>query len=272
MKRVLGAGLLVGAVVLGACSDDGGDGDATTAPTTATSTAVATSAATEAAGTATTAPSGSAGLDSEFGDGGIIAAPLSDSENDRFQATVIDGDGNIFAAGWVTVSGDNQMALAKFSPDGAPDAEFGTDGVATVNVASGGATAEMARALAVQSDGSIVIGGPVEHDTTATGDAARDTDFAVVRFDATGQLDPEFGSEGIAQFDVGEGRATSETAFVGDTSWGLGSLNGDAIVVFGSTLSQAGGDRIDSDFFLAGVTAAGETRMSTGITMSSRFE
>ena len=179
-------------------------------------------------------------------------------------ATVIDGDGNIFAAGWVTVSGDNQMALAKFSPDGAPDAEFGTDGVATVNVASGGATAEMARALAVQSDGSIVIGGPVEHDTTATGDAARDTDFAVVRFDATGQLDPEFGSEGIAQFDVGEGRATSETAFVGDTSWGLGSLNGDAIVVFGSTMSQAGGDRIDSDFFLAGVTAAGELDTAFG--------
>src|SRR5690606_5353914 len=113
-------------------------------------------------------------------------------------------------------------------------------------------------AVAIQSSGNIIIGGPIEQDTSAGGDAARDTDFAVVRFDPTGAVDMTFGEEGIARFDLGPGKAVSETSFVGDTSWGLGSLPGDSIVVFGSTLSQGGADRTDADFFLAGLTSEGQ--------------
>ena len=139
------------------------------------------------------------GLDTTFGSGGILKSAISATENDRFLSATSDADGNIFAVGWVQVSGDNQMALAKFTPDGAPDASFGTNGVATVNVASGGKAAELGRAVDIQSDGKIIIGGPVEHDTTATGDAARDTDFAVVRFDADGKLDPDVRRRGHRQ-------------------------------------------------------------------------
>ncbi|MEO8341833.1 MAG: hypothetical protein ABI604_19385 [Nitrospirota bacterium] len=62
-------------------------------------------------------------------------------------------------------------------------------GIATVNVAVGGTTAELARGVVVQSGGKIVLAGPIEHDPTASGDAACDTDIGVVRFDTTGQLD-----------------------------------------------------------------------------------
>jgi uncharacterized delta-60 repeat protein len=246
MKRITGSVLLC-AFVLGACNS-GAAPSAARPSATATTAASAAPSATPAAG----------GLDATFGTGGILTTALSATENDRFLSATSDAAGNIFAVGWALVSGDSQMVVAKFSPDGTPDASFGTKGVAMVNVASGGKAAEVGRAVDVQSDGKIIVGGPVEHDTTATGDAARDTDVAVVRFNADGTLDASFGLEGIARVDVGEGKATSETAFTGDTSWGLGSIEGDRVVVFGTTLTKAGGDRTDSDFFLAGLTAAGE--------------
>jgi uncharacterized delta-60 repeat protein len=199
-----------------------------------------------------------AGLDATFGTGGIKTTAVSDTAHDRFLSATSDAEGNIYAVGWAQTSGDSQMVLAKFKPDGTPDDAFGSKGVATVNVASGGKAAEQGRAVDVQSDGKVIIGGPVEHDPTATGDAARDTDFAVVRFNADGTLDAGFGTGGIAQIDVGPGKAISEDSFVGDTSWGLGAIEGNRTVVFGSTLSKAGGSRTDPDFVLAGLTADGK--------------
>ena len=92
---------------------------------------------------------------------------------------------------------------------------FGTGGVATVNVAVGGKTAEVARAVAVQADGKVVIAGPVEHDPAAAGDAAKDTDIAVARFDDKGKLDTAFGDQGVARIDFGTGKAVSDTSLRG---------------------------------------------------------
>ncbi|MGD9892325.1 MAG: hypothetical protein AB7R89_19615 [Dehalococcoidia bacterium] len=182
---------------------------------------------------------------------------MSTNEHDRFMAVAFGPDGALYAAGFVSQGGDHAMALAKFNVDGTPAKDFGKDGVAAVNVAAGGKSAELARAVVVQPSGKIVIAGPIEHDTAATGDAAKDTDIAVLRFDNQGKLDSSFGREGIARIDLGTGVATSATAFVGDTSWGLGALPGDKLVVFGSALTTAGGDRTDTDFVLTGLTAAG---------------
>jgi uncharacterized delta-60 repeat protein len=237
MRRTTGSALLIGVLALAGC---------------------------DAANQATPSASAPAGFDTTFGTGGILTNALSDTENDRFLSATSDADGNVYAVGWAQVSGDSQMALAKFKSDGSRDTAFGSNGVALVNVASGGKAAEQGRAVGVQSDGKIIIGGPVEHDTTATGDAARDTDFAVVRFNADGTLDTGFGSGGIARIDVGPGKATSEDSFVGDSSWGLGSIEGDRIVAFGSTLSKAGSSRTDPDFVLAGLTADGKLDAAFG--------
>ena len=61
-------------------------------------------------------------------------------------------------------------------------------------------------------------------------------DAALARFDATGKLDTTFGTNGIAKIDFGAGRATSATAFVGDTMWGMDSLPGDKIAFRDQTL------------------------------------
>jgi uncharacterized delta-60 repeat protein len=110
--------------------------------------------------------------------------------------------------------------------------------------------------VVVQSTGKIVLAGPVEHDPAATGDAAKDTDIAVVRFDATGKLDPAFGKDGVARIDLGTGKAISATAFVGDNPWGLGNLAGDKLVVFATKLAD-GTNRTDADYVVVGLTNTG---------------
>jgi uncharacterized delta-60 repeat protein len=72
----------------------------------------------------------------------------------------------------------------------------------------------------------------------------------------TGKLDPTFGTSGVAKIDLGPGRVTTGTTFVGDNAWGLGSLADDRIVVFGSKLADGSG-RTDSDYAVIGLTSAG---------------
>jgi uncharacterized delta-60 repeat protein len=120
-------------------------------------------------------------------------------------------------------------------------------------VAVGGKTVEVARAVAVQPDGKIVISGPVEKDPKATGAAAKDTDIAVVRFDATGKPDPAFGKGGTARIDIGAGKAVGES-YVADNSWGMAALSGGRVVVFGSSPAA---DRDDADYAIVGMTGAG---------------
>jgi uncharacterized delta-60 repeat protein len=177
-------------------------------------------------------------------------------------AVAIGSDGKTYGAGFILDGTDQMFAVARLDAQGRLDPTFGTNGVASVNVAVGGRTGELARAVAIQSSGKIIIGGPVEHDPTAAGDAGRDTDVAVARFDSAGKIDTTFGTNGVAKVDIGTGRITTGTTFAGDTSWGLGSLPGDKVVIFGTTLPA--GDRTDADFVLVGLTSAGQLDSSFG--------
>lgn len=249
MKRKFMTGIVAGALVLAACGDDGGNDTADSAATGTTSAAAATTTAAPKAIAAT-------GLDTAFGTAGVAATPLSTTDNDRFMAAAAGADGKMYAAGVVAKGTDWQMAVARFDAAGKPDASFGTAGVAVANVAVGGKNAEIARAVVVQSDGKVVIAGPYEKDVAATGDAAKDLDVAVVRFDTAGKLDTTFGTGGIAKLDFGPGKAVNATTYVADSPWGLGALPGRKLVVFGTTAAAAA-DRTDADYVLAGVTATG---------------
>jgi uncharacterized delta-60 repeat protein len=87
--------------------------------------------------------------------------PLSESEDDRFWGVAFDASDNVYAAGFVTVSGDRQLALARLTTDGVLDPAFGTNGVATVNLSPSATAAEEARSVVIQSDGKIVVAGTV---------------------------------------------------------------------------------------------------------------
>ena len=86
---------------------------------------------------------------------------LSETSNDRFWAAAVDAAGKIYGAGFVRDGGDNAMVVARFGADGTLDATFGTGGVTKINVSAAG-TLETARAIVIQNDGRVVIGGVAE--------------------------------------------------------------------------------------------------------------
>jgi uncharacterized delta-60 repeat protein len=243
---VLGAAAL--SVALVACSGDDDD----------SSNSGSTDSASGAGG-----PPAALKLDAAFGTGGISTVPLSTGTHDRFMAVAQASDGKTYAAGFVTVGdGDQSMAVARIDNSGKLDTTFGTGGIASVNVGVGGKTGELARAVAIQPDGKIVISGPFEKDPAAAGDAARDIDVAAARFDNTGKLDAAFGTGGVAKMDWGAGRISTGTTYIADTAWGMG-IAGGKIVLFGST-PAAGDGRVDTDFVFGAFTSAGQLDTSFG--------
>ena len=105
--------------------------------------------------------------------------------DDRATGVVIQPDGKIiiggFTAGLVT-----DFALARVNPDGTLDTTFSTDGKFSDTFA-GGVSASVAEALALQSDGNIVIAG---YTTGGLGD------FGIARVTAAGVLDVTFDTDG----------------------------------------------------------------------------
>jgi uncharacterized delta-60 repeat protein len=78
------------------------------------------------------------------------------------------------------------FALARFSLDGALDAAFGSGGLVTTG------DHDVANAVALQSDGKIVVAGG-----TSPGDES--SAFGLARYDRDGSLDPHFGDGGIVR-------------------------------------------------------------------------
>ena len=244
MKRTVGV-MLVGALAFAGCG--GSDDDKAADPTPAVGDAVI------------------AGLDSSFGKAGVVSTPLSATDGDRLLSVTVGKDGKVYGVGYVATAGDQAMAVARMKADGSLDTTFSGDGFATVNVAPGGKTGENSRGVAVQSTGKVVVAGAFEHDPTAEGDAARDTDIAISRFDATGALDATFGTGGTTKVDLGPGlflppaagSTATTTSLVGDSAYGLTVLPDDRLMVVGTSPAKGEG-RTDADFAVLMFTANGQ--------------
>ncbi|HYQ44661.1 MAG TPA: delta-60 repeat domain-containing protein [Polyangiaceae bacterium] len=174
--------------------------------------------------------------------------------NDRFYGVTLDADDNIYAVG-VTSAGfdanaDYATVVAKFSPEGVLDRSFGDNGYAIVNVAVGLA-GELARGIALQSDGKIIVSETVEHENAAD---PRDRDIAVLRFNTDGSKDADFGVEGVKIIDLSDGVLVGN-AYLADSAWGLGVYPDDRIVVSGGLVAAS---KTDTDFALVRLTKDGE--------------
>jgi uncharacterized delta-60 repeat protein len=130
-------------------------------------------------------------LDGTFGDGGTVTVD-GGSMVEAVRALALHPDGTIVAAGFVDGEHRGDMLLARFTQSGGLDPTFGTGGWTITDLGSG---SERLEGVALQPDGWIVAAGQV-----ATGLHA---DFAVVRYDPQGRLDPSFGRDGLATFDFG---------------------------------------------------------------------
>jgi uncharacterized delta-60 repeat protein len=160
---------------------------------------------------------------------------------------------------------DYSTVLARFSPSGVLDATFGENGVSVKNFAVG-AAGELARGLALQSTGKVIVAGAMEH---AGATDARDRDLFVARFDGvTGVLDPAFGANGVVTLDLSTGTLVGST-FLADAHWGLSVDATDRIVVSGSRLGAGGTNTelvtvrllpdgaVDASFGVQGTASAG---------------
>jgi uncharacterized delta-60 repeat protein len=119
-------------------------------------------------------------LDKTFGQAGIVQTSIGPRSTGYDLA--LQPDGKIIAAGVTEISAeDNDIALLRYNYDGSLDASFDGDGILTTDF--GGL--ELAFSVAIQPDGSILVGG------TAANKGA-----AFARYRPNGALDPSFDGDG----------------------------------------------------------------------------
>jgi len=141
-------------------------------------------------------PNGS--LDTSFGDGGIVTTifPAGSYASD----VALQSDGKIIAAGTVFVdfiigeSSDTDFALARYNPDGTPDATFGSNGQVATDFLG---FEDDAFSILIQPDGKIVAVG-------SANDPATFYDFAAARYLSNGAIDTTFGVAGKVRTDFGD--------------------------------------------------------------------
>ncbi len=79
------------------------------------------------------------------------------------------------------------FAVVKLTPVGVPDANFGNQGKLDISFDQGGDDADIGTAIAVQSDGKVLLTGRVRKD-------AQSDEFGLVRFSAAGVPETGFGN------------------------------------------------------------------------------
>jgi uncharacterized delta-60 repeat protein len=139
-------------------------------------------------------------LDSSFGNQGVVVTPLDATRSDFADAVALQPDGRIVTAGTVfrvvdpeTGAVSRFTALVRYDAQGNLDATFGDNGIVISDLKPGN---EHAEALALDANGRLIVAAHVEGSSTAN-------DFAVARYDSSGNLDPSFASGGLATVDFG---------------------------------------------------------------------
>ena len=138
-------------------------------------------------------------LDAGFGIGGKVTTAVG-GLIDLGLSMAIQSDGKIIISGASNNGSDNDFALARYDTAGTLDATFGNGGIVITAV---GNSDDYGRAVAIQSDGKIVVGGEGSS-------GSMNSDFALVRYDTTGHVDTTFGNSGKVITPIG---STDERGF-----------------------------------------------------------
>lgn len=182
-------------------------------------------------------------LDASFGVGsadgtpdGVVNLSLG-SGNDHANAVALQADGKLVVVGSSTSTGGStrNIVVQRFNTDGTLDTGFGAgtadgspDGVVSLNLGDG--TDDVAKAVAIQADGKIVVAG------TSVGSSSN---IMLARLNANGTLDVGFGSgtadgtpDGVVAVSLGDGDDVANALAI--------QANG-KIVVAGTTTSTTVG-------------------------------
>lgn len=186
-------------------------------------------------------------LDTGFGSSGVARRRIPEGGTCAdLSALEVDAQGRFLLVGTRTGSSPtSEGVLMRLTPTGAFDTTFSADGFATVPALF---SSNVANAVAVQSDGRIVVAG------TLTSTDGSISNMLLTRFDAAGALDPSFGGNGPQRgyAVVGSGGQSSARSLGID----VGVDAADRIVIGGSRLWAA-----PADFDFAMVRVIGTSRI-----------
>ncbi|MEP6786909.1 MAG: CHRD domain-containing protein [Acidobacteriota bacterium] len=138
-------------------------------------------------------------FDGNSGNGnGIILTPVGPSDDEAF-GIVLQPDGKIILAGQTRNPSNEDVAVVRYNTDGTLDTTFDGDGRVIIPIGAGN---DLARSVAVQADGKIVLVG--------NGSNATNSDIAIIRLESNGSLDTSFdgnsgNGNGIVTVPVGAG-------------------------------------------------------------------
>ncbi|MBK8039987.1 MAG: cadherin-like beta sandwich domain-containing protein [Verrucomicrobiaceae bacterium] len=183
------------------------------------------------------ATAGPGDRDFSFGTQGIVTTPIGNGD-DSAEGVVVQPDGKIIAVGY-TIDGSNNddFAVVRYNADGSPDTSFGTG---CKVITPFGSEDDDAFAVALQSDGKIVVAG-----RSASGTHR----FAVARYNTDGSPDGSFGTGGKVVTPV----------IAGDYAYSVAIQTDGKIVVAGRTVSAG-----TEDIALVRYTSAGVPDSSFG--------
>jgi uncharacterized delta-60 repeat protein len=167
----------------------------------------------------------SGALDASFNTTGMVVTGFG-SGNDLARAIALQPSGKIVVAGECSNGSNSDFCLARYLPSGALDTSFNATGKVITPIGSGN---DVARAIALQPDGAIVVTGHCSNGGT--------DDFCLARYLPSGALDTNFNTTGKVITAIGSGN---------DAAFG-GALQPDGKIIAAGSCSNGS----NADFCLA---------------------
>ena len=129
-------------------------------------------------------------IDNTFGTSGQVITHVG-TGNDFAVCMAQQNDGKIIVAGYTDNNLNTDIAVVRYDSLGSLDNTFGSSGIVITPI---GSASDIANAISLQPDGKIVVAGWSYNGSSE--------DFAVVRYDNNGVLDPLFGTSGVVTTSV----------------------------------------------------------------------
>jgi uncharacterized delta-60 repeat protein len=144
----------------------------------------------------------SGGFDAGFGTSGVVTTAIG-TANEVINAVALQPDGKIVAAGYSGNGTNDDFAVVRYNTDGSLDTSFDTDGKVTTGF--GAANTDIANAIAIQTDGKIVVAGYSFY---------TDLVFAIVRYNTDGSLDTNFDTDGKVTTQIGSDGSFAKSVII----------------------------------------------------------
>jgi uncharacterized delta-60 repeat protein len=133
-------------------------------------------------------------LDPSFGSGGRVTTDFTGPVADQARAVVTQPDGKVIVVG----SSNQRFAVLRYHANGSLDTGFGSGGSVILQLTTTGTPSDRAAAVALQTDGKIVVAGTAEN-----ANQFLSANHTLVRLNPEGSLDTTFGGGGKVFTDLG---------------------------------------------------------------------